>query len=224
MSSMNLGRVQGASIWKATANMKINETRYNGTVGVESGVTIKPLVGDLAIIQSVSGGVSEEYIGWLCMISQVAVGMVVSLDLLFSLKGEQGAQGQQGIQGEQGIQGIQGQKGDTGDPFAISKIYASVSAMNAGYSTDGVKIGGFVLINTGNVEDEDNAKLYVKGNSAYEYLTDMSGASGIQGPKGEQGAQGVQGPQGLQGPAGADGKTPSLAINTNGELVATFED
>lgn len=56
---------------------------------------------------------------------------------------------------------------------------------------------------------------------SYSYITDLSGATGIQGPKGDQGAQGPagkdgaagpQGPvgpkgdQGLQGPAGADGK------------------
>lgn len=73
-------------------------------------------------------------------------------------------------------------KGSTGEGFKISKIYESISAMNAGYATDNVPIGGFVLINTGRVEDEDNAKLYVKGSSSYEFLTDLSGSQGIQGP------------------------------------------
>ncbi len=73
-------------------------------------------------------------------------------------------------------------KGATGEGFKISKIYTSVSAMNAGYANDGVAVGGFVIINTGNVEDADNAKLYVKGTTAYEYLTDLSGSQGIQGP------------------------------------------
>ena len=119
-----------------------------------------------------------------------------------------GRRGQQGIQGERGIQGIQGVKGDDGKPFRISKTYASVSAMNAGYSTDGVEEGGFVLITTGNVEDEDNAKLYVKGASRYEYLTDMSGAQGVEGPQGPQGIQGIQGQQGVQGVKGDTGYTP----------------
>ena len=53
-----------------------------------------------------------------------------------------------------------------------------------------------------------------------------------QGPKGEQGEQGVQGEQGPrgaqgatgpQGPAGEDGKTPTLSINADGELIATYE-
>lgn len=60
-----------------------------------------------------------------------------------------GPQGATGPQGPQGIQGVKGDKGDTGDPFAIAKIYSSISAMNNGYATDGVKIGGFVLIDTG---------------------------------------------------------------------------
>ena len=81
--------------------------------------------------------------------------------------------------------------------FRISKVYSSVAAMNEGYATDGVPVGGLVVIDTGNVEDEDNAKLYVKGDAAYEYLTDMSGARGIQGPKGNKGDTGNTGPQGV---------------------------
>ena len=123
-------------------------------------------------------------------------------------QGIQGAQGPQGIQGPQGVkgeQGAQGEKGENGKDFRISKTYASVAAMNAGYATDGVEIGGFVLISTGDVNDADNAKLYVKGDSSYLYLTDLSGAQGIRGEKGEQGIQGVQGPQGEQGIQGIQG-------------------
>lgn len=94
------------------------------------------------------------------------------------------------IRGPQGIQGEQGPKGDTGTGFSISKTYSSVSAMNAGYATDGVPLYGFVLIDTGNVNDVDNAKLYVKGDRSYEYLTDLSGSQGI---KGETGAKGDDG-------------------------------
>lgn len=81
--------------------------------------------------------------------------------------------------------------------FRISKVYSSVAAMNEGYATDGVPVGGLVVIDTGNVEDEDNAKLYVKGDTAYEYLTDMSGAQGIEGPEGKPGQQGERGEQGV---------------------------
>ena len=77
-----------------------------------------------------------------------------------------------------------GPQGPAGAAFAIAKTYESVSAMNAGFSTDGVQTGQFVMIDTGNVEDEDNAKLYVKGAEAYSYITDLSGATGMTGPQG----------------------------------------
>ena len=41
--------------------------------------------------------------------------------------------------------------------------------------------GDFVLVNTGDVEDPDNAKLYVKAGGDYEFLVDMSGAIGFTG-------------------------------------------
>ena len=91
------------------------------------------------------------------------------------------------------IKGPQGPKGDKGDPFAIAKIYSSIAEMNASYFTDGIALGSFVLINTGNVEDFENARLYVKGTSAYEYITDLSGAQGMQGPIGPQGPAGQNG-------------------------------
>lgn len=87
-------------------------------------------------------------------------------------------------------------KGAAGTGFSISKTYASVAAMNAGYATDGLPVGAFVIIETGNVDDADNAKLYVKGAEAYSYLTDLSGAQGIQGETGETGPQGPKGDPG----------------------------
>lgn len=129
-----------------------------------------------------------------------------------------GVQGPAGPQGPEGPAGERGEQGERGAPFAIAKIYASQDAMNAGYATDGVAAGGFVLIETGDVNDEENARLYVKGESRYEYVTDLSGAPGIQGPEGKQGPQGEPGPTGPEGkqgpqgepgpagPAGADGK------------------
>ena len=120
-------------------------------------------------------------------------------------KGDRGETGAVGPQGAEGAQGPAGQKGEKGDPFSIAKVYTSVAEMNSGYATDGVPQGGFVVINTGNVEDEDNAKLFYKGTAKYEYLTDLSGAQGMTGPKGETGATGKQGPVGPQGAAGAKG-------------------
>lgn len=142
--------------------------------------------------------------------------------------GSQGAKGDKGDTGEQGprgLQGAQGPQGEKGDPFSIAKVYASITAMNAGYATDGVAIGGFVVIDTGNVEDEDNAKLYVKGNTAYMFVTDLSGATGLQGPPGAQGIQGIQGPKGDKGDkgdTGEQGKTPTFEIRENGHLYAIF--
>lgn len=103
----------------------------------------------------------------------------------------------QGPQGLKGDTGEKGEKGDRGDAFSISKVYESVEAMQSGYATDGVPSGGFVVIDTGNVEDEDNAKLYYKGTSAYMYLTDMSGATGLQGPTGAKGDKGEKGDTGV---------------------------
>ena len=134
-------------------------------------------------------------------------------------KGDTGAQGLQGLQGPQGVQGPKGDKGEQGNPFVIKKSYASVSAMNADYNNSALKLYDFVIINS-TVEDEDNSKLYMKGETAFEFVTDLSGATGIQGPKGEKGDQGIQGPQGVagakgeKGDAGADGVTPTINAGT----------
>lgn len=147
--------------------------------------------------------------------------MAVQYTKVGNLRGAQGPKGDtgsQGPRGEQGIQGIQGEKGDAGAPFSIAKTYVSVAAMNEGYATDGVAEGGFVLIDTGNVQDDDNAKLYVKGATEYTYITDLSGAAGIQGPQGDRGQQGEQGPAGQTGPAGA-GWSSSMNPPTDDEHV-----
>lgn len=89
-----------------------------------------------------------------------------------------------GSKGSQGIQGPPGIKGDTGTGFTISKTYSSVDEMIANYNTDDVPMYGFALIDTGNVEDEDNAKLYIKEETGYTYLTDLSGSQGIKGEDG----------------------------------------
>jgi hypothetical protein len=138
-------------------------------------------------------------------------------------RGPQGVQGIRGETGERGPQGIQGPQGAKGDPFTIAKTYQSVAAMNAGFATDNVKEGQFVMIDTGNVNDADNAKLYVKGKTAYSYITDLSGATGVQGPQGVQGQQGVRGETGPAGPAGAKGAdgaaagfgTPTATVDNN---------
>ena len=141
-------------------------------------------------------------------------------------QGERGIQGVEGPKGERGETGPQGQKGDAGErgpvgpmgpegpvgpkgeqgaPFRIAKIYNSVSAMQTDYNS--LNMGDIVLINTDNVEDEDNAKLYIKNESGYSLLTDLSGARGVQGPEGPQGLKGEQGIPGERGPQGPQGET-----------------
>lgn len=91
------------------------------------------------------------------------------------------------------LKGEKGDKGDKGDGFSIAKTYGSIAAMNAGFSSDGVPINGLVLINTGDVQDEDNAKLFVKLQYGYSYLTDLSGSQGIKGDPGDVGDPGPRG-------------------------------
>ena len=105
-------------------------------------------------------------------------------------QGIQGEKGEKGDQGVQGIQGIQGEKGEKGDPFTIKKTYSSIDEMNADFSNPDIPEGSFVMIDTGNVEDVDNAKLYVKGVSSFTFITDLSGAQGIKGEKGDKGDAG----------------------------------
>lgn len=68
-----------------------------------------------------------------------------------------------------------------GDAFSIKKVYASVANMEADKSNPDITEGDFVLVNTGDVENPDNAKLYVKADGDFEFLVDMSGAIGFTG-------------------------------------------
>ena len=145
-------------------------------------------------------------------------------------RGEAGPQGPQGLQGLQGIQGPvgpigpQGPKGDAGAPFAIKKTYVSIEAMNADYSNEEIKEGEFVIINTGNVSDEDNGKLFIKGTTKFDFLVDLSGIQGIQGPKGDTGLQGERGEQGPAGQNGAPGlQGPIGPAGPQGERGLTGE-
>ena len=79
------------------------------------------------------------------------------------------------------LQGIQGETGPMGAPFTIKKTYSSVAEMNADF--DNMEVGDYVMI-TSSVEVQDNAKLYTRGEEAWIFITDFSGATGIQGPIG----------------------------------------
>lgn len=68
-----------------------------------------------------------------------------------------------------------------GDTFTYKKEYPSVAAMEADWGTADVKLGEYVLINTGNVEDPDDAKVYLKTQEGWKFIVDLSGMQGIQG-------------------------------------------
>lgn len=68
-----------------------------------------------------------------------------------------------------------------GDAFTYKKEYPSIEAMEADWGTADVKLGEYVLINTGNVEDPDDAKVYLKTQEGWKFIVDLSGMQGIQG-------------------------------------------
>ena len=115
-----------------------------------------------------------------------------------------------------------------GDAFTIVKTYSSVQAMEDDYNNPEVKTGQFVMIDTGNVENEEDSRLYLKGNTEWKFISDLSGAQGIQGLsayqvavqhgfegtedewlislKGEKGETGPKGEKGDTGEKGATGE------------------
>lgn len=68
-----------------------------------------------------------------------------------------------------------------GDAFTYKKEYPSVEAMEADWGTADVKLGEYVLINTDDVEDPDDAKVYLKTQEGWKFIVDLSGMQGIQG-------------------------------------------
>ena len=106
-------------------------------------------------------------------------------------RGPQGVPGERGPQGVPGERGPQGIQGVPGKPFDIKKAYDSVSDMNANFSSD-LDEGDFCII-ASNVEDKDNADLYVRQGTKMKLIVDLSGATGIQGPAGPQGVAGKDG-------------------------------
>lgn len=115
-----------------------------------------------------------------------------------------------------------------GDAFTIVKTYSSVQAMKDDYNNPEVKAGQFVMIDTGNVENEEDSRLYLKGDTEWKFISDLSGAQGIQGLsayqvavqhgfegtedewlislKGEKGETGPKGDKGDTGEKGATGE------------------
>lgn len=75
------------------------------------------------------------------------------------------------------LRGLPGAAGLSGQ---IKAVYSSVSAMQTAWATDSLQTGELAIVNTGNVSDEDNGKLYRKGSAQYEYLCDLSGTPGTR--------------------------------------------
>lgn len=113
-----------------------------------------------------------------------------------------------------------------GDAFTIVKTYSSVQAMEDDYNNPEVKAGQFVMIDTGNVENEEDSRLYLKGDTEWKFISDLSGAQGIQGLSAYQvavqhgfegtedewlislkGDKGETGPKGDKGDTGEKGAT-----------------
>lgn len=113
-----------------------------------------------------------------------------------------------------------------GDAFVIVKTYPSIQAMQDDYNNPEVKKGQFVMIDTGDVENEEDSRLYLKGDTEWKFISDLSGAQGIQGLSAYQvavqhgfegtedewlislkGEKGETGPKGDKGDAGEKGDT-----------------
>lgn len=73
---------------------------------------------------------------------------------------------------------LKGEKGDPGLGFTIYRTYPTVDELLADNTCP---VGRFGLINTNNVEDPDNSKLYLMTESGWVYQTDLSGSQGIKG-------------------------------------------
>lgn len=81
-----------------------------------------------------------------------------------------------------GQQGQRGFQGPAGKAFHIQQTFPTIDAMNASKGA-GFEDGDFALI-ASNVQDPDNAKMYVWTGEKFNYMGDLSGAQGIQGPVG----------------------------------------
>lgn len=131
-----------------------------------------------------------------------------------------------------------------GDAFTIVKTYPSIKAMEDDYNNPEVKTGQFVMIDTGDVENEEDSRLYLKGNTEWKFISDLSGAQGIQGLsayqvavqhgfegtedewlislKGEKGETGPKGDKGDTGEKGEKGDPGSDASVTKQNVEAVL--
>ena len=133
--------------------------------------------------------------------------------------GAKGQKGEIGAAGSAGSAGSKGQKGEVGLGFNIAKTYTSVSNLNADSSPSGISSGEFAIIETGDVEDSENSRLYLWNGSAYSYVSDLSGEAGVTGAAGSDGAKGQKGGAGTNGTDGSNGSDG--AKGQKGEIGTT---
>lgn len=68
-----------------------------------------------------------------------------------------------------------------GDSFVIKRTYSSVQEMEDNFNSLDVLVGEFVVINTEDIEDPENSRLYMKAEESWKFITDLSGATGVTG-------------------------------------------
>lgn len=78
-----------------------------------------------------------------------------------------------------GATGERGFRGPAGKKFNIKQTFPSINDMNASKGA-GFEDGDFAMI-TSNVEDPDNAKLFVWNGTEYKLIGDLSGSTGMKG-------------------------------------------
>jgi hypothetical protein len=100
---------------------------------------------------------------------------------------------------------FKGYTGSKGQGFIIAKTYSSVAALTADTEPSGIAPGEFAIIDTDDVEDPENSKLYLWTGTSYNFVTDLSGEQGIKGETGFTGSQGDIGFTGSQGDVGFTG-------------------
>ena len=189
---VNIGEEASANIRGESPNQVLDLVLPKGEKGDKGDTGAKGEIGDTGPSNTLSIGTVASGNEAQVTISGESPSQVLNFILPKGEKGDigpegpQGVPGEQGIQGKQGPQGVKGDKGEQGTPgkdFSISKTYATIQDMEA--DKDNVEEGNFVLI-TSNVDDPDNAKLFVKSSTDFTFLTDLSGAQGVKGEKGDK--------------------------------------
>lgn len=146
--------------------------------------------------------------------------------LLYLLKGEKGDKGDPGT----GISNITIAEGtvaaDGGQNYTMTltktdntTVQLTFKAPKGNAGTDGAP-GAAATVTVGSVTTGQPGTEAVVTNGG----TSAAAVLNFTIPRGATGAKGDPGEKGDPGQTGANGKTPTMSINSNGELIATFED